>query len=340
MKASNRWSVGLGVVLGTILGVSWSRAFPPDARLDYRAALVARLADWSDRELELAVADPDADGWIAWLAESSVADAPDVAFEDRSVVASDGHPIPVRIYTPPGDVERPFYLDIHGGGWGWGSGFPFHRRARRFAEQTGAIVVSVDYRLAPEHPYPTPLEDCEAVLRWIAREGASLGGDPSRIAVGGDSAGANLAAALALVARDEGGPAIAFQSLIVPATDLSGTRGWHSFDETGEGFVLTLRDLERMIDAYVPDPRQRYEPRVSPLLEGWLAGLPPALVVTARFDPLRDQGEAYAQRLEAAGVPVRLHREEGALHGFVGSPERATRVQAMAAAAVRDALRP
>ena len=154
------------------------------------------------------------------------------------------------------------------------------------------------------------------------------------------SAGGNLAAALALRVRDLGGPRIAFQYLLVPATDLSGTREWHSYDEAGSGYILTVSGIEEMIEAYVPDLRERMDPYVSPLLEGDLSGLPPALVVTALFDPLRDQGEAYARRLEAAGVPVRLHREKGALHGFLGSPDRARRVQAMAAEAVREALYP
>lgn len=338
MRTPTRWAVAIGVLIGALAAVTWSWTFTPIGRLDYSAALVARMADWLGGELDFEQADRGAGSGFARLVEPKMPASEGVRFEDRHVEAPDGFRIPVRVYTPPGAGPRPFYLDIHGGGWWWGRGFPFHDRMRHFAEQSGAIVVSVDYRLAPEHPYPTPLADCEAVLRWIEREGAALGGDPTRLAVGGDSAGGNLAAALALKMRDEGGPKIAFQSLIVPATDLSGTRSWHSFDEAGEGYVLTLPDLRRMIEAYVPDPRARMDPYVSPLLEGRLADLPPAFVATARFDPLRDQGEAYARRLQAAGVPVRWHREEGALHGFIGSPDRARRVQAMAAAALREAF--
>ena len=143
---------------------------------------------------------------------------------------------------------------------------------------------------------------------------------------------------MAIKVRNEGGPRIAFQALIVPATDLSSTRTWHSYDEAGEGYVLTVENIEAMIAAYVPDPEVRLHPHVSPLLEGELGGLPAALVVTAQFDPLRDQGEAFATRLEAAGVPVARHREPGALHGFIGSPGRARAVQARLAAAVRNAL--
>jgi len=219
-----------------------------------------------------------------------------------------------------------------------GDGFIFQSAMMDFAVQANAIVVSVDYRLAPEYPYPTPLDDCHTALLWIAEHGTELDGDPARIAIGGGSAGGNLAAALALRIRDEGGPRIAFQYLLVPATDLSGTREWHSYDEAGKGYVLTLSGIEGMVEAYVPDRLQRMDPYISPLLEGDLGGLPPALVVTALFDPLRDQGEAYARRLEEAGVPVQFHREPGALHGFLGSPDRARRVQTMAAEALRNAL--
>jgi acetyl esterase len=209
---------------------------------------------------------------------------------------------------------------------------------RAFASAIPAVVVSVDYRLAPENPYPAGLEDCEAVLRWMARNGAEIGGDPARIAIGGVSAGGNLAAALALKMRDEGGPSIAFQYLQVPATDLTGEREWRSFREVGVGFVPSVAEIERVIEAYVPDTARRHEPYASPLLADDLTGLPPAFVVTALFDPVRDQGEAYARRLEEAGVPVKLHCED-ALHGFIGSPARARRVHAMAAEHLRKALR-
>jgi acetyl esterase len=207
-----------------------------------------------------------------------------------------------------------------------------------FAVGAEAIVVSVDYRLAPEDPYPAALDDCYAVLLWLHEHGAELGGDPERIAVGGGSAGGNLAAAVALKARDLGGPPLRFQYLLVPATDLSGTRNWSSFEETADAYVLKVSGIAQMIDRYVPDPALRSSPYVSPLLAEDLSGLPPALVVTNLFDPLRDQGEAYAERLREAGVPVTLHREPGSLHGFIGSPDRAARVQAMAAGKVRAAL--
>lgn len=339
MRAATRLGIALGVLAGALAAIVWSWTFTPLGRLDLQAAIVAKLASLGvDASMEMspearAAANDATRAMAAWAGEEA-----DVPFEDRVVPGPDGS-IPVRIYTPPSDEPLPFYLDIHGGGWWMGNGHLMHDRMRVLASAVPAIVVSVDYRLAPEHPYPAALEDCEAVLRWIANEGGALGGDPSRIAIGGASAGGNLAAALVLKMRDEGGPAIASQYLAVPATDLSGTREWRSYEEAYEGYVLTVAGIEQMIDAYVPEPRLRMEPYVSPLLEGRLEGLPPTLVVTALFDPLRDQGEAYARRLEAAGVPVTLHRED-ALHGFLGSPERANLVHMRAVDFVRRTLHP
>ena len=233
--------------------------------------------------------------------------------------------------------KLPILLHLHGGAFCFMHPETFAGMEANWAQHHNCVVVSVDYRLAPEHPYPAALDDCETVLRWIVREGVSLGGDPTRLAIGGGSAGGNLSAALALKMRDESGPKIAFQYLLVPATDLSDTREWVSYDEAAGRYVLTVDGIRQMVDAYVPDPADRMNPYVSPLLEGDLSGLPPALVVTALFDPLRDQGEAYARRLEDAGNRVELIREDG-LHGFLGSPERAKRINRIAAARVREAL--
>jgi acetyl esterase len=175
-------------------------------------------------------------------------------------------------------------------------------------------VASVDYRLAPEHRYPTAAEDAFAATRWVAAEGARLGIDGRRIAVGGDSAGGNLAAVVALMARERGGPALALQLLVVPVTQ-------HAFDtasyrECGEGYLLTRGAMRWFWDHYLRRPEDGREPHASPLLAPDLAGLPPALVITAGFDPLRDEGEAYADRLRKAGVPVTLTRYPGMIHGF------------------------
>lgn len=338
-RTSTRIAVGLGILVGAALALTYSWTFTRYGRLDYKAAVISRVASWQDQEdlVMTPSARASANAYTMSLLPEYPVEA-GVRFEDRLIGTPDGAEIPIRIYTPPGEGPHPFYLDIHGGGWWMGGGFSFHRQSLSFAGLTDAIVVAVDYRLAPEYPYPTPLDDCATALHWIAENGASVGGDPSRIAIGGGSAGGNLAAALALRMRNSGGPRIAFQYLNVPATDLSGTRDWESYDESGDQYVLTVSGIQSMIEAYVPEAQERMEPYVSPLLEGNLGGLPPTFVVTAQFDPLRDQGEAFAGRLREAGVPVVVHREMGAIHGFLGSPARALKIQVMAARAVRAAL--
>ena len=326
------------VVAGVVIaGVSWSWTHTPLGRLDYVPAVMAKLASWGSSEPDMT---PESRARNNEMVRGMMGDpVPLARIEDREVQAG-GVAIPVRIYWPDAPGPLPMLLDIHGGGFWMGDGFPFHAATTRLAESADVIVVSVDYRLAPEHPYPAALDDCHAVLEWMYANAAELGGDPARIAVGGGSAGGNLAAAVALRARDRGGPPIAFQVLNIPVTDLSGTIAWPSHEETGDDYVLTVSGLATMYAAYAPDPRDRLDPYVSPYLAEDLSGLPPALVVTAHFDPLRDEGEAYARRLREAGVPATLHREPGALHGFMGSPDRMARVQAMVASALRDALHP
>jgi acetyl esterase len=331
--------LGLLAVILVVGAVSYSWTFTPMGRLDYVAAVIAKLSSWQSGPAELTPEARRAANAQVEQMLSGIDTVPLARIEDREVAGADRHRIPVRIYWPDASGPLPLYLDIHGGGWWMGDGFPFHPVTAAFAAGTEAIVVSVDYRLAPEHPFPAALDDCTAVLRWMHANAAELGGDPDRIAVGGDSAGGNLAAALALRTRDEGGPKLAFQYLSVPATDLSETTDWPSYDEAGDAYLIKVSQLGMVYGAYVPDAAERENPYVSPLLAADLSGLPPALVVTAHFDPLRDQGEAYAHKLAAAGVPVQLHREQ-ALHGMVGSFGRAARVQAMAIEAVREAFAP
>ena len=331
-------SIGIVAMLLVALALSWSWTFTPLGRLDYRAALLAKAMS-----LQAAPAVYDAAARVRanQMVEtmlSAIEPHPDVRFEDRQIPGPDGQPLPIRIYWPQKDGVLPLYLDIHGGGWWMGDGFAFHDIQTHLAHMAEAIVVSVDYRLAPEHPFPAALDDSYTALLWLHANAASLGGDPQRIAVGGESAGGNLAAAVALRARDQGGPALRFQMLSVPSTDLSDTHHWPSYDETGDDYGLTVTGIRQVMAMYVPKVEQRTHPYVSPLLADDLADLPPALVITALFDPLRDQGEAYANRLRQAGVPVTLHREDGALHGFMGSPERARRIQEMSAEAIRRAL--
>ncbi len=208
----------------------------------------------------------------------------------------------------------PVCMWFHGGGWVIGSVETNDATARALAKASGAIVVSVDYRLAPEHKFPIPFDDSYAATVWAAENAASLGGDPSRLAVAGASAGGNLSTTVALRARDEGGPAIVHQSLIYPVTDRDFTRP--SYKENGEGYGLSHASMVWFFDCYLSSESDASNPYVAPMLAEDLSGLPPAFVLTCEYDPLRDEGEAYAKRLQDAGVPTKLSRYDGMIHAF------------------------
>jgi acetyl esterase/lipase len=257
--------------------------------------------------------------------------------EDRTVPGPAGA-IPVRVYTPEGEPPFPVIVYFHGGGWVVGDldtlADPW---ARSLAAETGAVVVSVDYRLAPEHPFPAAVDDCYAATEWIAGHGTEIGVDGGRLAVAGDSAGGNLAAVVALRARDRDGPRISFQALGCPVIDHDFTTG--SYRDCSEGFFLERTTMEWFWDHYVSDVSGRDDPEVSPLRADSLAGLPPALVITAEYDPLRDEGDAYAARLREAGVPVAHHSYDGMTHCFYVMPfTRSKGTLAAAAAEIRAAL--
>jgi acetyl esterase len=240
---------------------------------------------------------------------------PDLAsVTDGTIPSPDGHDIPIRTYIPVGVANPAVCVYLHGGGWVIGSIETHDGPCREIAARSGCAVVSVEYRLSPETKHPGPLEDCMAVVEWIASKGADLGVDGSRLVIAGDSAGGNLAAAVALEARDRGGPRIAAQVLVYPVTDLS--MGTPSYVDNAEGYFLTADAMRWFIDHYCDGAVE--DPRVSPLKAGDHSGLPTALVITAEYDPLRDEGEAYARKLEAAGVPTTLHRFDGQIHGFLG----------------------
>jgi acetyl esterase len=223
--------------------------------------------------------------------------------------------IPVRIYEPARSTGdgRPVVVWYHGGGWVIGDLDTHDGACRRIANRAGAVVVAVHYRRAPEDPFPAAADDAFAALKWVHANAADLGIDPDRIAVAGDSAGGNLSAVTALRTRDEGGPALRFQALIYPVTDL--TMSTPSYDENGEGYLLTRDSMEWFANHYLgeADPK---EPLASPYFADDLSGVAPALVITAEFDPLRDEGEAYAARLRDADVPVEVVRYDGMIHGF------------------------
>ncbi|MEX0665670.1 MAG: alpha/beta hydrolase [Acidimicrobiia bacterium] len=238
---------------------------------------------------------------------------PDVGKVSDVRVSVDGGEITVRVYTPPGAGPFPAHIYFHGGAFWLGELDHFDVPCRELCAGAGCIVVSVDYRLAPEHRFPVPPEDCYAALLWTVEHAYELGIDPSRVSIGGGSAGGNLTAVVALMARDRGGPLLVLQVLDIPVTDL--TMSCASITENGEGYMLTRGAIEQYCDYYLADPADATNPYASPMLADDLSNLPPAVVMTAEFDPLRDEGERYADRLAAAGVPVQFKRWDGHVHG-------------------------
>ena len=235
-----------------------------------------------------------------------------VAAVEELELAGPACPLRARIYRPDADPPIATIVFIHGGGWVIGDVDTHDNQCRTLCAETGAVVLSTDYRLAPEAPFPAALEDALCATRWAAENVADLGGDPDRIAVAGDSAGGNLAAVVAQQLRDTG-PALAAQLLIYPGTDF--VERYPSEQENAEGYFLTLEDMTWFAGHYV-DEADPADPRLSPLRAADLSGLPPAVVATAEFDPLRDQGDAYADALAAAGVPVVKRSYPGLIHGF------------------------
>lgn len=257
---------------------------------------------------------------------------------DRTVPGPAGA-IPVRVYRPHGDGPFPVLLWFHGGGWVVGSLDANDATCRALCNAVGMVVVSVAYRLAPEHRYPAAAEDAYAALTWVAGHAGEIGAD-GRIAVGGEGAGGNLAAVVSLMSRDHDGPRISLQLLASPVLAPPADR--QSYVDYGEGHFLSRADVEWFFRQYPRDEGDLDDPYLSPLAACHLRGLPPALVLTAEFDPLRDEGEEYAHRLLDAGVPVTLLRYEGQIHGFfallVDHLSISAQAHARAAAALRAAF--
>jgi len=235
---------------------------------------------------------------------------------DRSIPGPAGD-IPVRIHWPAGAGPFPALVFFHGGGWVVGDLDTHDVTCRSLTNQAGCVTVSVDYRLAPEHKFPAAVEDAYAATRWVADHAAELGVDPRRVAVGGASAGGNLATVVGLIVIERGGPRLAFQLLIYPVTDAAlDTPSARAI--TSDDYPLSRADMEWFWRQYLRDDADRANPYASPARAKSLAGLPPALVITAEIDPLCDEGERYAAALQRAGVPARFTRYEGVTHGFVG----------------------
>jgi len=246
--------------------------------------------------------------------------------------------IPVRIYTPEGSGPFPVLVFYHGGGWVIGDLDTHDGPCRYLTNHAKCVTVSVDYRLAPEHKFPAGVEDCWAALKWVAANAASINGDPKRIAVGGDSAGGNLSAVMAQLARDAGGPKLVFQMLIYPATEAELDTESH---KTLRDYFLTAESIKWFWGHYLRNAADKKDPRIAPALTKDLKGLPAALVITAEFDPLRDEGEVYGKRLQAAGVPVTITRYDGMIHGFYSFYhilDKGKQALAQSAAALKEAF--
>ena len=264
--------------------------------------------------------------------------APDVWRVSGRTIPGPGGELALRIYHSSGDA-RPVLVFFHGGGWSFGGLDSHDHICRWLCVHSGCVVVAVDYRLGPEHKFPTALDDAFAATTWIAENGDAICADASRLAVGGDSAGGNLAAAVALHARDTGSPALGFQMLLYPAVDMTMSSMSHA--RFGEGYRLTRPLMVWSALNYLRDGRDLCDPRASPLFAADHTRLPPALILTAEFDPLRDEGKRYAEILTKSGTAVAYECEKGMIHGFLGmtgAVERARLVLQRVGLALRNAL--
>ncbi|WP_155374815.1 alpha/beta hydrolase [Catellatospora vulcania] len=247
-----------------------------------------------------------------------------------------GGPLPIRVYRPVLGGELPVLVYFFGGGWTLGTIDTSDAVCRSLANAAGCLVVAAGYRLAPEHKFPAAVHDCHAAVRWVAANAAAIGADPARIAVGGDSAGGNLAAAVTLLARTDGDLPLAGQLLVYPNTDHRSHTA--SLREGTDPYLFNATSVAWYWANYLATPEDGLNPLASPLRADTLAGLPPALIVTAEYDPLRDQAEEYARRLGREGVPVTLTRYDGMVHGFFcmgGELDAGRRALAQAAAQLR-----
>ena len=310
--------------------------------LDPQAQLVLDIAEKSGRPSFETLSPVEARALYEDMAKASAGPPPEI-FQSEDMTAPGPYgPIPLRVYRPrdAGSTPMAMLIYYHGGGYVIGSRDSHDVICRHLALAGDCLVVSVDYRMAPEFPFPKPVEDCWAATTWICDHASDLGGRADKVAVGGDSAGGNLATVMCLMARDQGGPAFVYQLLIYPGTDM--TRGLPSHTELADGYRLTKPLIDWFMDQYFSgDNKDLRHPLCSPLFIEDLSGLPPALVVSAGYDPLKDEDEAYFDRLVAAGVEARHSHYPGMIHGFINVTailDAASACLAECGAALRDAF--
>ena len=328
-------AVVLIALIAVVLVNRWANT--PYGKLDYKVAVILKMFEATAGRTSFAEVSPAE--LRAWYDQRPKREGIVLqSVEDRNIPGPRGQ-IPIRIYTAERIGKRPVIVYYHGGGWVVGNIETHDNVTRYLAKACGGIVISVGYRLAPENPFPAAVDDAYAALQWVSENAESLGGDPSRITVAGDSAGGNLSAAVSLRSRDRNGPKISCQVLIYPVTNLSAL-DTGSYNNFGTGFFLTKEGMEWFRSQYLPKPEDRADPYASPLLAPDHSNLPPAVVITAQFDPLRDEGEAYAEKLRQAGVPVEVARYDGIIHGFVsfvGIVDQAAEALDLIAARVKQA---
>ena len=322
MRRTKYWLGGLVLPLVVLFGITWSWTYTPYGRLDYRAAVSLKLLSFeatikpdpgSDFEITIPVN-------LAYALSDRLPHETVSRTEDVRIESGDGSIVPARVYWPA-DFESyhqppPVTLYFHGGGFVVGSVDIFDQLTRSLANATSTIVVSVDYRLAPTHPHPAAVNDCYASLLWLADHAANLGGDAGRLIVAGDSAGAHLAAVTSLRAQLEGGPDLSAQVLYYPAADLTDTY-YESRKKFSDGYGMSSGSMAAFREAYVGHIENRHDPYISPLYAESHRGLPPALIITAGFDPLADLGHAYAAKLRDSGVIVDVVNYPEMIHGFM-----------------------
>lgn len=327
-------SIALIALIAVVLVNRWANT--PYGKLDYKVAVILKLLEATVGRTSFAEVSPaELRAWYDEMPKREEIALQSV--EDRSIPGPQGQ-IPIRIYTPVGTGKRPVVVYYHGGGWVVGNIETHDMVTRYLAKASGGIVVSVDYRLAPENPFPAAADDAYAALQWVSENAESLGGDPFRITVAGDSAGGNISAVVSLRARDRNGPGIQYQALIYPVTNIS-SMDTESYKDFAKGFFLTREGMEWFRSHYLPKTEDWADPYASPLLARDHSNLPPAIIITAHFDPLRDEGEAYAEKLRKAGVPVEVVRYDGMIHGFisfVGIVDQAEEALDLIAAKVKE----